>query len=220
MSHARRRQVARLEQLAKPILERKREGDARIFEFMKSEASIRIACLSLIILYGEPRIDEPLTIAWDRCAQSAAWRSCLERHPDFGGYGRFEERMSPFFSLGASYIAKYFRKYFLPELPGVDEKEKFDNIFVVAPPWFIWFTFVDVYAALFGIKLPDLSGVNRYVRNTSSVCGNLPKGPFECRLMPDGVFDIFHVPKTDTLEDKMRDMTPRERKRFLRQNAG
>jgi hypothetical protein len=37
-------------------------------------------------------------------------------------------------------------------------------IFKTAPPWLLWFTYGDVNARILGIKLPDLSTVNRFIR--------------------------------------------------------
>jgi hypothetical protein len=97
---------------------------------------------------------------------------------------------NPFVSFGATQIAKYFRQYFLPDLAGRDELGKFRLIFKKAPPWLLWFTYGDVNAQILGIKLPDLSAVNRYIRDPQNF-GNdyLAPGPFECRLRADGSED-------------------------------
>ena len=184
MTQARLRQVARLEKLILPYLKRQQEQKSQITEVIRKEAFVKLANLALLILHGDPKIDEPLIAAWQRCRKSAAWRACLKRHPDFGEYGR-DDYATPFLSFSAMDIAKYFRKYFLPDLPGDDEKAKLDAIFVRAPPWLLWFTHGDVYATILGVKIPDLSSVNRFARDRFGVC--LPKGPFECRPLPDGV---------------------------------
>ncbi len=213
MTQARLRQVARLEKLILPYLEWQQEQHSKITEGMRREAFVKLANLALLILHGDPKIDEPLSAAWQRCRKSAAWRACLERHPDFGEYGR-DDYATPFLSFSAMDIAEYFRKYLLPDLPGGDEKAKLDAIFVRAPPWLLWFTHGDVYATILGIKIPDLSSVNRFARDRFGVC--LPKGPFECRPLPDGVYDKFEVARQKKVEDKTTDMTPRERKRAFR----
>jgi hypothetical protein len=115
-------------------------------------------------------------------------------------------------------IMQYFRKNFMPELPGADEKEKLDAIFETAPPWLLWFTHGDVHAHFLGLKLPDLSSVSRFARG-KFVPHALPHGPFECHPLPDGVYDEFAVSMRKMrkeAEDKLMDMTPRERKRTLR----
>jgi hypothetical protein len=212
MSQTRFRQVARLEKLAQPYIKRRQESWAKSLAFLRKEAFIGVANLSLLILYGEPKIDEPLLNAWERCRESAEWRACREKHGGFDEYGR--ENGTPF-DWSAVRIAEYFRKYFMPELPGADDTEKLDAIMERAPPWLLWFTYGDVMARVLGLKLPDLSRVNRFARGEFR-CSALPEGPFERHLLPDGVNDSFLKPLNEKVEDKVMDMTPRERKRALR----
>ena len=122
-----------------------------------------MANLALLILYGDPKIGEPLTCAWQRCLESKAWKECREKHPDYiGTYGRDEE--GPFTSWGAQCIAQYFRKYILPELPGADETEKLNAVFAKAPAWLLWFTHAEWPILGLGLKLPDLSSMSRFAR--------------------------------------------------------
>jgi hypothetical protein len=95
-------------------------------------------------------------------------------------------------------------------------------IFKKAPPWLLWFTYGDVNARILGIKLPDLSAANRYIRDPQNF-GNdkLPPGPFECRLRADGSEDevviwtkYFLMRKKQ--KNEANDVTPRERKRLRR----
>jgi len=212
MSHIRLRQIARLERLYRPYLKRRRESDAQLEKLCRENAFICVANLSVLILYGNPKIDEPLLSAWQRCLESAAWQACREKHGGFDEYGG--ERGSPFDDLGATFIAKYFRKYMLPDLPGDDEIEKFNAIFEIAPPWLIWFSHGDLGAGILGVKLPDLSSVNRLIRGTPE-WRRLPDGPFECRPLPDGANDESDSTRKK-FEDELAHMTPRERKRTLR----
>jgi hypothetical protein len=134
MSQIRFRQVARLEKLAQPYLKRRQQSTAEAKALALKDAFIKVA--NLLILYGEPKIDEPLLNAWERCGESAAWRACQKKHGGFDEYGR--ETGTPF-EWTAERIAGYFRKYFMPELPGADETEKLDAIMERAPPWLLWF---------------------------------------------------------------------------------
>jgi len=154
------RRVARLEQLANAYLKRPERESARE-KSLRNLASQIVANLSCIILFGEPKLDEPLTKAWERCLVSAAWQACREKHGDFND-GRDDG--TPFNSVGLFYIAHYFRKYFLPDLPGADEIEKYSMIFKEAPPWLLWFTYGDREARILGIELPDLSEISRFAR--------------------------------------------------------
>ena len=213
MSHIRLRQVSRLENLARHYVERGRQDRAEEQERVRKDAFVHVANLALLILYGNPKIDEPLRTAWERCRESAAWRSCREKHGGFDEYGR--EQTTPFDHLGAEQIAKYFRVYLLPDLPGADETEKLNAIFEIAEPWLLWFTYGDVWASIFGLKLPDLSGVTRFARGEFLLL-KLTDGPFECHSLPDGVYDEFEVASQKDVSRNTIHMTRRERKRALR----
>jgi hypothetical protein len=163
MTRARFRQTARLERLAEAYLRPREEADSRFEEFVRNCAFIHTANLSALILYGDPKIDEPLSFAWRRCLESAEWQKRREKYGGWDEYGR-DDCGDPFVSFGATRIAKYFRQHFLPGLPGADEVEKFSSIFKKAPPWLLWFTYGDLNARILGIKLPDLSTVQRFVR--------------------------------------------------------
>ena len=62
----------------------------------------------------------------------------------------------------------------MPKLPGADEAEKLDAILERAPPWLLWFTHSDVSASILGLKLPDLSSVNRFERGEWSLFEDTP----------------------------------------------
>jgi hypothetical protein len=212
MSQTRSRQITRLEKLAQSYIARKRQYEAERDEYRRRRSFVVIANLALLVLYGDPKIDEPLLAAWERCRESAAWQSCREKHGGFDDYGR--ETGTPFDSLGAMFISKYFGNYFLPDLPGADETEKLNVIFEMAPPWLLWFTYGDLCAHLLGVKLPDLSGFYRCARG-EFLLDKLPDGPFVCHPLPRGVVDRLYISsrKAIALPDNL---TRRERKRAVR----
>jgi hypothetical protein len=139
MTRARYRQTARLERLAEAYLRPKESANSRNEEFVRNYAFTHTANLSALILYGDPKIEEPLSFAWRRCLESAEWRKRREKYGGWDEYRR--DHRDPFASFSATQIGKYFRKYFLPDLPGADEVEKFSLIFKKAPPWLLWFTY-------------------------------------------------------------------------------
>jgi hypothetical protein len=113
-------------------------------------------------------------------------------------------------------IAQYFREYFLPQLPGADEREKLQPVFAEAEDWLLWFTHADVIGALLGLKVPDLSSKSRFARPDISIsCEYLPDGPFEWRELPDDAEDVFYATAREQLA-LPDDLTPRERMRALR----
>jgi hypothetical protein len=217
---ARFRQTARLERLAEAYLRPKEEAASQFEEFVRNYAFKHSANLSALILYGDPKIDEPLSFAWRRCLESAEWQKRREKYGGWDEYGA--DRGDPFESFSATQIAKYFRKYFLPDLAGRDETEKFSLIFKKAPPWLLWFTYGDVNARILGIKLPDLSTVNRFIRDPRNFINDkLPPGPFECRLRAHGSEDQLAIDIKDWMNKKKQkteenDVTSRERKRIRR----
>src|SRR4029077_1663315 len=83
--------LARLEKRAQAYIERSRRVNAEIHESVRQVAFVTIANLVLIVLYGDPKIDEPLLYAWDRVRKSAAWQECRKHHPDFAEYGREDQ---------------------------------------------------------------------------------------------------------------------------------
>jgi hypothetical protein len=113
MSRTRARQVARLEKLALPYIERRRQE----VQMRRDEAFVIIANLALLVLYGKPAIGEPLTCAWGRCLASGALKADRAMRSDLA-------RKNPFDAQGARSVANYFRAHILPELPGADERDK------------------------------------------------------------------------------------------------
>ena len=77
MSQARIRQIARLQRLAQPCLKQKEQDDRKWQQTIRGAAN-HAAVLAFLIRYGKPRIDEPLSDACERCAQSAAWKDCCD----------------------------------------------------------------------------------------------------------------------------------------------
>ena len=265
MIQTRIRRIARLEELAQAFIKPKREGNAKMREFVRKQAFVPIANLSLLVLYGMPKIDEPLLNAWDRVRKSAEWLARRRDHPDFGEYGyedhgEFGERRredqrdedqelfceyehedqedfpdriyrgkkyfdkssgeyiaTPFDRLGAMYIANYFHKYFLPDLPGADETEKLNQILETAAPWLLWFTFGDFYGRLLGLTVPDVSSMSKFSRGELPFDW-LPTGPFECDPVPPGTKDKFYKPADERPEVIVLpdNLTRRERERAMR----
>jgi hypothetical protein len=82
MNQSRHRQLARLESAH---LKRRRQlaDAARVnqseLEALPDRALTRLANVSLLILYGDPRIDEPLSQAWERCRTSREWLSYIQK---------------------------------------------------------------------------------------------------------------------------------------------
>ena len=219
MSQARFRQIARLEKLAQPYLKARRHAEEE-WKWTLRGAVENAAILAFLIRYGNPRIDEPLSCACQRCSEFNVWRELADRFPrmlmNFLGKYAFE----PYNRGGAGLIGAPLRHLVISIFPGADEKEKLDAVFATAPPWLIWFTFADYTAKLLGLKLPDLSDVIGFERSKENFdrWWGLPSGAFDRRPWPDGP-DSEPLAHTDL--DLLRpalawpdsQMTSRERKR-------
>jgi hypothetical protein len=186
MFHARRRQMARLEKLGEPYFEqlaqRRAEEQKAWAARARKDALIHAANFSLILLYGEPKIGEPLVKAWERCRESTAPELSCE------AFQRIAKHNNPFDDeLDVELIAIYFRRNILKTLPGESELQKLGAIFETAPPWYIWFTWARVTADVLDFEIPDLSKILRFKISAETYLGwpRLPAGPFEKRPWPD-----------------------------------
>jgi hypothetical protein len=233
MQQSRFRQVARLEQMLRPYLKRKsyRSQFRWQFEtFTRKEAFITIANLSFVILFGGPTLGESLVMAWRRCRESAPWQAHLNSHGEMPEYfdpfrpypfdlyvpkGPIDEH-APFQMFYAGHTADYFRKYFLPDLPGAGEKTKLNAILAKAPLWLLWGCYADVSAYVLGLELPDLLSVSRFRRPPFRTYGGLPDNPLGRELLRDGVTDEFADMIQGASQDKFKGMTPRARTRALK----
>jgi hypothetical protein len=212
MNQARRRRIARLEKLAKPTIERVRQSDKALNARIRDDATSHAIGLGALILYGNPKEDEPLSEAWQRC---------IERFPN---QELALERMKGLLTNG-NYIphaAEIVGEKVMAELPGSTEKEKFQNLFSSAPPWLIWFTFADFTADFLDLTLPDLSSVRHFERSKSvfEKWPDLPDGKFEFRIRSDdfdlkgfSVRDLFFLKDMHQVPEEK--MTRLDRKRYL-----
>jgi hypothetical protein len=176
MSQARRRQVARLEKLAGPTIEQVRQAEEDFKVRIKNSATSHAIGLGALILYGNPKEDEPLSDAWERC---------VERFPTLQPCKADKRWMSA--EGYARKVAEIVAEKVMAELPGTTKRERFQNLFSSAPPWLIWFTFADRTGAILNLTLPDLSSVTNFRRSKSvfEKWPALPDGKFESCIRSD-----------------------------------
>jgi hypothetical protein len=181
MTVARRRQMARLERLAAPRIEQiriaKEQRELEIRSQIYRDADVHAANLSLIILFGDPRIEEPLSSAWERCCKSASPELC----DDVSQRNLLRDDLSPFDQLGAHCNEHLFRHRVAPRLPGSDLREKFAPILAAAPLWLLWFTWADATIEALDLPLPDCSAIWKFRRTENDFYKwpVLPAGKFE-----------------------------------------
>jgi hypothetical protein len=165
MRDARIRQITRLQKLARPFLKLKHEAD-REWALTINGAVNHAALLAFLIRYGKPGIDEPLSDACERCAQSAAWKDCCDefKSPLLPGseYLRVQSP-GPFQSHNmdsVTIIGAVLRHVIISMYSGADEKQKLEAALASAPPWLLWFTFADYTAKI--IRPHNSRSIKRY----------------------------------------------------------
>jgi hypothetical protein len=177
MTGANTRRLSRLEQLASlTAAERKRRNTA-LAEWRRSSARDHAIKLVAIILHGNPRVDEPLEIAWHRALDQLG----LERLGlDF---------------IPSAHVAARLRPVLLPQLPGDTENAKFAHVLNSGPTWLIKFCHAWMDARVLGFELqqdPDFrlefgriglrEGVDSWPdlpKGTLAAGGPIPPSPFD-----------------------------------------
>jgi hypothetical protein len=216
MSETRVRQIARLEKLAEPYLKRKRQEE-REWQETISGAANHAAVLAFLIRYGNPRLDEPLSRACERCTETAAWKDCCLEFKSILIKSLGPRPFKLHDRSAVSVVGAPLRHFIISTFPGADEKQKLDAVFAAAPPWALWFTFADYTAELLDLTLPDLSKVSRFMRSKENfdIWWGLPTGMFEREPWSHG-YERELLARTDlnllrpTREWPAKGMTPRE----------
>jgi hypothetical protein len=208
MNQNRFRQIARLENAARPyigIINRIQHQ----WQMTRVGAAGNAAIIAFLIRYGDPKIGEPLSCAWQRFRDTDVWKQFCDKWDElkFGRLG--DERKEygdstpknnrfafisrtdsnlPFSRDGAFLISLKLRHELLERFSGSNEKEKLEKVFASAPPWLVWFAFGDYTAKLLGLPMPDLATVIHFARSKEDFANwyGLPMGAFESRPWPNG----------------------------------
>jgi hypothetical protein len=190
MSAAQFRRAARLENRASAYIRRNHLQQDEGKDAHREGDFVTVANIGILLLYGDPRIGEPLTKAWQHCLQSPAWRALRAEHPDALVVWGYNPEATPFSDDGARVLAEYFRRCILPNLPGADAFEKLGRLLAEAPLWLLYFTHGDTAAILLGLQVPDPFAQRHYARPAAGY-RHLPEESFTWRLLPDGSEDEF-----------------------------
>lgn len=200
MSQARFRQIARLELAARPYIGMRNQIQDQ-WQNTRVGAAGNAAFLAFLIRYGDPKIGEPLSCAWQRFRDTDVWKQYRDKWDELeiGRLGestpkgntlisRIHRNCSPFNRNDVTLIGNYLRHELLERFSGSNEKEKLDTVFASAPPWFVWFTFGDYTAKCLGLSMPDLATVRHFARSKEDFANwyGLPRGAFESRPWPNG----------------------------------
>jgi hypothetical protein len=120
MNRSNTRRVSQLEKLVSSTAPERGRRKTALAEWRRSSARDHAMNLVALILHGDPRVDEPLEIAWHRALEQLG----LERLADF---------------TPSAHVAARLRPVLLPQLPGDTENAKFAHFLNSAPTWLIKF---------------------------------------------------------------------------------
>lgn len=206
MTRLRWRRLARAEQLIGARIKKMRdegekecENHARFVEDFGPTAQRKLDCLAVLVLFGGPRVGEPLTETWQRATTSDRWNDYCATYGDLRQFAKGtglegdDTALNPFCLDGVIFISKFFSKYILPDLPGHDDACRLNRLLNQTPPWLLWHTDMDFWAQfILQLDVPDLSGVSHLLRESGGLC--LPRKAFEALPRPGGERDPDYIP--------------------------
>jgi hypothetical protein len=131
MTRANRRRLSRLEKLAEPVIVERKRREAEIVGKFRDAAGDHAVRLAVVILYGEPKIDEPLALAWSRALA----------HLELADT---DEKM----------LRLLLHLQILKTQPGGSEDAKLAHVLASAPQWLLTFCAAHRDAEVLGFDLP------------------------------------------------------------------
>jgi hypothetical protein len=131
MTSTTHRRLSRLERRAAPIVAARKQREAEEAARLGEAANDHATRLVTLILHGEPRIEEPLAIAWHRAL-------------DHLGLTGTSEALLPII----------LRKRVIAALPGDTENDKLAPVLGSAPQWLLTFCMGFCDGLILGISLP------------------------------------------------------------------
>ncbi len=123
--------LTRLEKLAAPIIAGRWQREAAADIRLRRAAGDHATKLVTLILHGDPRIEEPLAIAWRRA---------------LSGLGLAD--------TPPARLPALLRAQVIASLPGNTENDKFGGVLSSAPPWLLAFCMASIDGYVLGIDLP------------------------------------------------------------------
>jgi hypothetical protein len=156
-----RRRLSRLEKRVASVVAERKRREPEEMEWRRQAALYHARKLMTLILHGDPQIDEPLAIAWERARGHLGLSGTPE---ELFHYQRF--RVVVVGPHGDTEIA---------------EIAKFAHVFRSAPSWLLGFCYASIDCFLLGIELPKSSEpAPEYgrdgLREANDAWPDLPKG--------------------------------------------
>ena len=136
MDRTLRHRLSKNDKRVSALLKKRKEKDREYINYWLFHARHHAIAVAAIVLSGQPKIDEPLKIAWDRALQ----RYGIKPDP----WGRLDDQVR---------VAEQLRPVIMA---GKDETARFSDIFAAAPVWLLQFTGLVTDSRLLKFQLPDM----------------------------------------------------------------
>jgi hypothetical protein len=156
--------------IAAAVQEKRDKVDAPV-----CQARMHAIQVAAVVLYGEPKIEEPLGIAWSRVEEMLTKK--FGAAADEWWLREGEEELHP--TLRVLFL---YAPFMFNNRPGGNDNLKFERIFSEAPAWLLKFTAVEWDAKLLGFKLRKLVGTPELGREARR---DRDRWPF----LPEGTID-------------------------------
>jgi hypothetical protein len=137
-------------------LKKREEVLAQLKEDMRPRARLHATAVAAIVMYGKPRIDEPLIHAWVRTLRhhGIILKNKYGHEYEYE-HGHEHEYKFDYWCQRELEIAK--AELYPAIMKGANEREKFTEIFRTAPVWLLEFTWMRADAELLKFDLPEMS---------------------------------------------------------------
>ncbi len=137
MDRSLRHRLSKVEKLASAALKKREEEKRKAIQENTRHARYHATAVAAIVLAGQPKLDEPLILAWERALQ--------HYKINVNGFRRLDVQLKAAQQL-------------LPIImQGEELPARFAEIFETAPAWLLQFTRMAWDAHLLEIHMPDIS---------------------------------------------------------------
>jgi len=133
MNQISRRRLSRLEKLVASVVAERKRREPEKAAWRRQAALDHATKLVVLILHGDPHIEEPLAIAWNRA---------------LGHLGLSDTPQA---------LLPYRLRAVVSAVPGATENDKLARVFCSAPSWLLDFCMASVDCFILGIELPQSS---------------------------------------------------------------
>jgi hypothetical protein len=188
MNQITNRRLCRVEKQAEPIIAERQRKEAADAARLRKAARDHATKVVTLILHGDPRIDEPLAVAWRRALANLG-----------------------FTDIPPAEIPIRLRARVLADLPCETENTKFTHVLSTAPQWLLAFCMCVIDAHYLGIGLPHEPGPTPEpgmdgVRDSLDSWPDLPTGMLEA----GGPIPELDLSPLDALPNPFDGLSPEE----------